>query len=74
MRWTSWLEALVAFHARQREVDALARLDDRLLRDIGLRRDQLDSLRIEPLALPAGAPAARAFAPLGGRPALKGCG
>ncbi len=77
MVWTRWLEAYIAFQAHQRDVDKLARLSDHLLADIGLRRDQLDSLRYTPPTAAPRAPERRAPAErrLGVvRPSLEGCG
>ena len=70
-----WLRQWLAFHAHQRDVDALARMSDHLLEDIGLRRDQLHALRLQPLEIERRprAPIGRAR-PAGFRPSLKGCG
>jgi hypothetical protein len=44
---TGWIGRLVADYSRQRDVDKLSLLSDHLLEDIGLRRDQLDALRLD---------------------------
>ena len=44
---TAWIERLVAYYSHQRSVDKLSLLSDHLLADIGLRRDQLDALRLD---------------------------
>lgn len=43
---SGWLSGIADHFARQVFVDRLGRLSDRQLDDIGLRRDQLDSLRL----------------------------
>ena len=42
-----WIGRLVAFYSRQCSVDKLSLLSDHLLADMGLRRDQLDALRLD---------------------------
>lgn len=77
MTLNEWLASLFAFHARQRQVDALARLSDHLLDDIGLRRDQLDALRLdppEPVRNGRSVRIDRGFVEFPGRASLKGCG
>lgn len=73
--WVSPLDLIAAFIdglRRDRLVAELRRMDDHLLRDVGLRRDQLDLLRLPRapsppgLLRPARAPASR--------PSLQGCG
>lgn len=73
--WISPLDlinAIVDGICRDRLVRDLHRMDDRLLQDVGLRRDQLDLLRLPPaspsrdMLRPAMAPASR--------PSLQGCG
>ena len=74
---TRWLNTLFAFAAHQRDVDKLARLSDHLLADIGLRRDQLDALRCEPVRLTLAeprVPAGRGQGKVALRPHLQGCG
>jgi hypothetical protein len=76
---THWLQVLFAQRAHQRDVDKLARLSDHLLADIGLRRDQLEALRLETPKAPRdrSAPARRRFsrpAEVGVQVSLKGCG
>ncbi len=72
-----WLQQWLAFYAQQRSVDRLARMSDHLLEDIGLRRDQLDGLRLLTPDLATDRQKRRALA--GSPPArlqtsLKGCG
>ena len=57
---------------RDRLVGDLHRMDDHLLQDIGLRRDQLDLLRLPPAPSPLGV-LRPAVAPVA-RPSLQGCG
>jgi len=85
-RWLSeWLGEWLAFRAHQRNVDRLAVLSDHLLEDIGLRRDQLETLRLrthEVLPETAGTynrpvrgrQASRSAASRGVQTSLKGCG
>jgi hypothetical protein len=47
MPHTDWIGRLFAYYSRQRSVDKLSLLSDHLLEDIGLRRDQLDALRLD---------------------------
>ena len=66
------IDAIVDGIRRDRLVGELHRMDDRLLQDLGLRRDQLDLLRLPRapsspgMLRPAGAPVSR--------PSLQGCG
>jgi hypothetical protein len=76
---THWLQALIASNAHQRDVDKLAQLSDHLLADIGLRRDQLEALRLETpkAAMDRAAFVERRFgrrAEIGVRASLEGCG
>lgn len=76
---------IAEFYRRQAEVDHLERFDDHLLADIGLRREQLDLLRIEGVKrvpqpteqrtaiLEAGAHRNIRLKPAA-RPSLQGCG
>jgi hypothetical protein len=43
----TWLPSLIGFFHRQANVEHLRQLDDRLLDDIGIRRDQLDLLALD---------------------------
>lgn len=67
-----WLQDLVAGVRRDALVGDLHRLSDHLLDDIGLRREQLDLLRLKPPAV-AEPRAARVRRPVA-RPSLQGCG
>jgi hypothetical protein len=78
---TGWIGRFVADYSRQRDVDRLSLLSDHLLGDIGLRRDQLDALRLdaaeaEPRPVD-GAPfrtSSRLWQYSGAQPRLRGCG
>ncbi len=63
--------ALLAFLARQREIDRLQAMSDRLLAEIGLRRDQLDLQRMTAEKAPRERRRRGSFAV---RPSLQGCG
>ena len=67
--WT-WLGREIERHAR---LQALARLDDHLLADIGLRRDQLESLVLLTADEPRDLGRRLERGPAGG-PVLQGCG
>jgi uncharacterized protein YjiS (DUF1127 family) len=64
--------------AQQRLLRSLSRLDDRLLMDIGLRRDQLETMVLDEASglVPAKPPVVskRRVAASGPRPSLQGCG
>ena len=76
-----WIGRLVAYYSRQRSVDKLSLLSDHLLADMGLRRDQLDALRLDDAeAEPRPVDGARIQTSLGvwrypeAQPRLRGCG
>jgi Domain of unknown function (DUF1127) len=80
MPHTAWIERLVAYYSHQRSVDKLSLLSDHLLADMGLRRDQLDALRLADAGgerSPVdGAPIRTSFRwrYSEGQPGLRGCG
>lgn len=67
-----WLSEVAAHFERQNFVNRLELLRDRDLEDIGLRRDQLDALRLPPQKSPARK--ARFEPRKAARPSLQGCG
>ena len=78
---TAWIERLITYYSRQRSVDKLSLLSDHLLADIGLRRDQLDALRLDDAeAEPRPVDRARIQTSFGlwrypeAQPRLRGCG
>ena len=67
-----WLSEMRAYVERQAFVDRLMRLSDRDLNDIGLRRDQLDALRLAPLRSPRARRRSKSTRAVS--PSLQGCG
>ena len=68
----NWLSEIAAHFERQNFVNRLELLGDRDLDDIGLRRDQLDALRLPPRKTPVRK--ARSKPMKAARPSLQGCG
>ena len=68
----AWLSEIADHFERQNFVNRLELLSDRDLEDIGLRRDQLDALRLAPQKNPVRK--ARSEPMKAVRPSLQGCG
>ena len=66
------IDAIIDGIRRDRLVAELRRMDDHLLQDVGLRRDQLDLLRIA--RAPSSPGLLRPAGPPVSRPSLQGCG
>ena len=75
-RFVTFLRAVLETQQRAELVVRLSRMDDHLLADIGLRRDQLESVILLPAAsTPVRAQRREAASRQGAsRPSLQGCG